>query len=193
MALRLCWVALCASLVVLVGPTDSAPPRDLPRQNFDTDTLQVRHPSSASPAQYAIPSQPPIRQRRASDVSSVDYPFDTNSIEQLLATGNIHIPHPEGGLLQVTLRDVQHRHGTRIVRVQSEGLPGLITQRGSAFIGTIATRQATYNLSQPGTGRQATQLIDQRQLDLRVTPGRVDYRPVLMPRTRRAPDAQKSA
>jgi hypothetical protein len=75
--------------------------------------------------------------------------------------------------------------------VQSEGLPGLITQRGKTFIATIATRRASYNLSQLGDGQQATQLIDQRQLDLRVTPGRVDYRPT--PGPIRVPDAMKSA
>ena len=187
MALRLCSLALCALLFLVVGATDRAPPRSLQRQIFDTGIRVVRQsPGNAPAAIHTRPQTKPstetMLRKSPTDVVTLDYPFDTTGIEQLLDNGSIQIPHPEGGLLQVTLRDVRYRHGARILRVQSDGLPGVITQRGERFVGTIATNRATYNLSQHSyQDRGAAQLTDQRQLDLRITPNRDDYRRV--PRT----------
>jgi len=186
MALRLMSLALCAALALVVGSTDTTPPRDLTRHKIDVKLDSSRQPTNRRVTSTArLPVTESVVDAPTGlppDTVALDYPFAAADVDELVRDGTIEIPHPEGGLLELTLRDARYEQGSRVVRVLSDGLPGVITQRGQRLIGTIATRSGVYSLSSHLSGSSnappLTRLIDQRQLDLRVAPNRQDYRHV---------------
>ena len=173
MARRVICLALGAALFSAVAFIDPATPSSPPRQITDTNAAPWRQTIAATVPVASADSLPETTHQPASDVVAMDYPFDAGVLEQLQARGEVAPPHPGGGLLRLTLRQVDHRHGTRVFRVMSDDLPGVITQRGARLMGTIATRRGTYSLTADPHG---SWLIDQRQLDLRMTPNQQDYR-----------------
>ena len=189
MALRLSSLALCAALALVVGSTDTTPSRELPRHKVDGKPHALRQPANSSETFTAAAALEPASQPAVDastglplDTVAVAYPFAAADVDDLVRHGTIEIPHPEGGLLELTLRDARSEQGSRVIRVLSDGLPGVITQRGPRLIGTIATHGGVYSLTSHGNGSRhaapVTRLIDQRQLDLRVAPNRKDYRHV---------------
>lgn len=181
-------LALCAALALIVGSTGTTPPTDLPRHKVDGKPHGSRQPTDSSETFTAAARQPAPEPAPDApnglplDTLALAYPFAATDVDNLLRHGTIEIPHPEGGMLELTLRDARFEQGSRVIRVLSDGLPGVITQRGPRLIGTIATRRGVYSLSSHGNGSSnavpVTRLIDQRQLDLRVAPNRKDYRHV---------------
>lgn len=138
--------------------SDAAPaqPRQLPA------TTSAGHHSAAA-----------FEFRPVADVTAHAIDFDHHSITTLVDEGLLVLDHPEGGDLVVSLISEQTVNGVRTLAVRSDGYPGTITTSGSNFFATLATERGVYAIEhRQGTSR----LIDQRQLDLRIT--RPDYQHV---------------
>lgn len=119
------------------------------------------------------------RSEAYADIPLQQYDFDTSHIEQLLANGSIKLPHPQGGLFELTLERVENAGELRTVTVRCDGLSGVITQliteEGQSFFATLATASGVYSIEHRS---RHTRIINQRQLDLRINPAHPDYRVV---------------
>ena len=145
------------------------------------DTLSPRFSDAALPQSRQLPATipadadapvasefPPI-----ADVTPLAIDFDHRSLTRLIATGHLVLDHPEGGELVVSLVSQRSANGVQTLAVRSDGYPGTITARGDNFFATLATDRGVYAIEYR---HGSSQLIDQRQLDLRIT--RPDYQHV---------------
>jgi hypothetical protein len=123
--------------------------------------------SSAANVQKSVEFAP------GADVTPLAIDFDHHALTRLIEKGQLVLDHPEGGDLVVSLVSQQTVNGVRTLAVRSDGYPGTITARGNNFFATLATHRGVYAIEhRHGT----SQLIDHRQLDLRIT--RPDYQHV---------------
>ena len=126
------------------------------------------HAHMARPLANPVTAQPHFPHQPDVTPSSID--FDQHSLDTLIRRGQLTLDHPEGGELVLTLEARRVNNGIETLSVRSDGLPGTITTRGNSFFATLATHRGVYAIEHRH-GR--AQLIDQRQLDLRIT--RPDY------------------
>jgi len=134
----------------------------------------TRRPGPATTA--ATRPQPAARSATAGPAPSHGAPLTAFDVEGLLTDGRLRLEHPAGGSLEVVV-DGQPRAlpGGRQIAVRSDGLPGLISQRGQRLLVTLATARGSYRLE---SRHGSLDVVDQQLLDWRTWQRPEDYRVV---------------
>lgn len=128
------------------------------------------HPEADAAGRRGLPS-PVLDPVGAPGADPATAAFD---VERLLKEGRLRLPHPAGGTLDVVVDGVPRPlPGGRQITVRSDGLPGLVSQRGPRLLITLATARGSYRLESHG-GEIA--LLDQQVLDWRTWQRSEDYR-----------------
>lgn len=136
----------------------------------DTTTANSRQNSPPHRTDTAAADWTPAA---GSDITTSTINFDPRTLSRLINQGHVTVDHPEGGDLVLTLVSASEHAGIRTLAVRSDNYPGTITARGDSFFATLATERGVYAIEHR---RGVSYLVDQRQLDLRIT--QPDYRHV---------------
>jgi len=136
----------------------------------DTATAVLRQDSSPPASDASVADWTPAT---GSDVTATTINFDSDTLTRLINQGQVTVDHPEGGDLVLSLVSKSEQAGIRTLAVRSNNYPGTITARGDSFFATLATQRGVYAIEHR---HGVSYLVDQRQLDLRIT--QPDYRHV---------------
>ena len=146
-----------------------APPGDLPEAAIPhttspriSDTLPPKARQSVDPA----PTLPGKFPEVATDITASSIDFDHRSLNRLVEVGQVTLDHPEGGDLVLSLVSTARHGAITTLAVSSDGYSGTITAKGDSFFATLATNRGVYAIEHR---HGLSLLVDQRQLDLRIT------------------------
>ena len=106
-------------------------------------------------------------------VAIEDHPFGHQALAQLQRDGQVSIDGHNGQTLQIQLLATRTTALGEVLDISVDGLPGLITRRGSAFFASLPSRYGSLRLENQGS---STRLLEERFLDQRNLPGLLDFR-----------------